>query len=213
MLDIEVLTAPTDDALDILSVADLKKRLRLSATNTALDDIIEEAIKSTVASLHGIGGMLNRTLMPTTYIRYFSSFPGYDVDGKRIPILLPYPPLISVGAVTIEDGSSPENTVSTADYVVKTGTLVGEIHLRSGSSWPTYTSGPRALSVTYRAGYSTYPDDLRRLIGLISSHDVENPEATINEIRQMAVNRKIEYGVEFLTNILRVPLDEGDWNE
>ena len=42
MLDIEIVTPPEQDGTDILSVADLKKRLRI--THSRLDDVLEDAI-------------------------------------------------------------------------------------------------------------------------------------------------------------------------
>lgn len=210
MLDIEIVEAPTAVATDILSRADAKKHLRISPSNTALDDLIDDAIEETVHDLHGIGGKLNRCILPTTFRMYLRDFPGLDEDGNYKPILLPYPPLIEVLAVTIEDGSSPANTVDAADYVVKSGMLVPEIH--PVDSWPTVTPAPRAVSVTYRCGYESYPPQLRRLVKILMAHMIENAEATILEPRVLQVSRKVEFGHYYLMSSLRVPLGY-DWNE
>lgn len=211
MLDIEVTVEPTAVATDVVSRAEMKRHLRISATNTALDDLIDEAIEEIVADLDGPGGKLNRTILPRTYRRYMKNFPGLDENGDPKPILLPFAPLVQVLSITIEDGSSPDNTVSTDDYVVKSGCLVPEIH--PVDAWPSIEDAPRAVSVAYQAGYTTYPPALKRLVKIMAAHAIENPEASINEPRQMAVNRKVEFGHDYLMSTLRIPLSYDDWNE
>lgn len=212
MLDIEVIVEPTDTALDVLSVADMKKHLRISSTNTSLDDVIEAAIEDAVDKLDGRGGELNRSILVRTYKRYMSNFPGDDADGNPLPILLPFPPLVSVLAVTTEDGSSPANDlVVTTDYVVKSGMLVPEIH--PVTVWPTVTSAPRAVSVTYTAGYTTFPPKLLRMIKFLASHYIENTEATVLEQNKTLISRNVLYAMDDLRAALRVPLDYSDWNE
>lgn len=217
MLDIEIVTPPTDDGTDILSVADLKKRLRI--THSRLDDVLEDAILEAADKLHGPDGELRRTLFPTTYRRYLSKFPdlkdarGTIVSVGRGIIQLPYPNLISVDAITIEDGSSPDNVVDSSTYTVRTGTLVGEIELNTGESWPDYDEGPRAISITYRAGYETYPPKLKRMVAILASHYFINASATIQEPRVLMLNRQTEFGMADLRRALQVPLDRSDWGE
>lgn len=211
MLDIDVIAPPTAQSTDVLSLADMKKHLRISATVTRLDDVINSAVKDVIDKLHGIGGELNRTIYPTTYKRYLSKFPGNDKSGKPLPILIPYPPLLQFMGITIEDGSSPENTVDEADYVVKTGTLVPEIHPRT--TWPTVTAGPRAVSITYRNGYEEYPPKLARMIKFLAAHYIENAEATILEQNKTLIDRNVLFAMDDLRAALRVPFDYSDWNE
>ncbi|TJW14455.1 MAG: hypothetical protein E5W82_10795 [Mesorhizobium sp.] len=211
MLDIEIVTQPTDTALDVLSVADFKKHLRISSTVTALDAVLQAAIEDAVDKLHGIGGELNRTIMTTTYKRYLTKFPGNDADGVPLPILLPYPPLISFGTIMIEDGSSPDNIVDTADYVVKSGMLVPEIH--PVSTWPSITAAPRAVSVTYTAGYTEYPGKLLRMIKFLAAHYVENTEASILEQNKTLISRNVLFAMDDLRAALKISNSYDDWNE
>lgn len=209
MLDIELVTPPTATGLDIVSVADLASHLRLSPTlraNATWIANMTAAINEAVDGLHGRRGTLNRTILPCTWKRYLSSFPA-----TGCPILLPFPDLISVTAITIEDGSSPANNLSPSAYVV-TGALVPEIY--AVDAWPTIAAtAKRAVSVTYQAGFSTYPPALKRLVKILAAHALENPEATINEPRQMKVNRKVDFGVDALTEQFRIPVDYSDWGE
>jgi len=207
MLDIEIITAPTKTALDIVSLDEFARHLRLSPTlrnNATWIDNMTDALNESVDRLHGLSGELNRMVLPCTVKRYLSSFPG---QGK--PIYLPYPDLIYFDAVTIEDGSSPPNNLDPASYIVKKNTLVPEVY--AVGSWPLATSGPRAVSVTYTAGYQEFPYRLKRMVKTLAAHMIENPDGSINEPRQMAINRKIEYGIETDRTALRVPLSFDDY--
>lgn len=207
MLDIEIVTAPTDTALDIVSVSDLATHLRLSPTlrnNAYWQTNMQAAIEEAVDDLHGLSGSLNRMVLPCTIKRYLNDFPSSDE-----PIRLPFPDLISVDAVTIEDGSSPPNELATSTYTVVGNTLIPEIY--AVDEWPDVTEAPRAISVTYKAGYSSYPSKLKRLVKILAAHFMENPEGSINEPRQMQINRKVEFGVENLRTSLRVPVSYDNW--
>ena len=211
MLDIEVVTPPTQTALDIVSVDDMARHMRLSprlAANADWRARMETAIVEVVDDLDCIGGKLNRTILPRTLKRYLRGFPKRTCNGPGF-ISLPFPPLISVEAITIEDGSSPPNVMPSADYVV-TGGLITEIHA-GASGWPFMVSSARGLSVTYKAGYATFPPKLKQLIRILAAHNMENPEATINEPRQMAINRKVDFGVDYLMATLRVPVSYDDF--
>lgn len=217
MLDIEVVVAALENGIDILPVADLKKRLRIS--HNRLDDVLESCIIEAADKLHGPDGELRRTLFPTVYKRYLSRFPDLKDDRSRVvavgrgAIPLPYPNLIEVLSVTIEDGSSPDNEADRSSYVVRIGTLVGEVELRPGRSWPEYTPGPRAISITYRAGFTTYPPKLKRMVAILAAHYFINNSATIQEPRVLMLNRQTEFGMSDLRRSLQVPLDHSDWGE
>lgn len=198
MLDIEVVVAPTQTGLDIVSLAEMKKHLRI--VGSGLDDQITSALNEVVAKLDGPGGELNRSLRPVTLRRYLRKFPTGNI------ISLPYPPLRSVTEVVYEDSvaSSPLPALDTANYIVRTGSYIGQIELLPGESWPSVADHPRAVCITYDAGYTTYPDQLKRLVKILAAHYIESPDATINDRMQSMVSRKVEFGVEDLRAALRV---------
>ncbi|MHB1086152.1 MAG: head-tail connector protein [Minisyncoccota bacterium] len=217
MLDIEVAVAPTDVGTDIVSVASLKQRLRI--THSKLDAVLEEAIIEAADKLHGPDGELRRSLFPMTYKRWLTRFPDLKNDrggvvlvGKGV-IPLPFPPLIGVVEIAIEDGTSPTTVVDPDTYAVRTGTIVGEIELKTDKEWPDYDEGPRAISITYEAGYTEYPPKLKRMVAILAAHNFLNPSATINDPRVLQINRQIEFGVADLRRALQVPLDYADWAE
>lgn len=211
MLDIEIYEAPTAVATDILSVAELKRHLRMSPTITAHDTLLGEIITDVVDKLGGIGGELNRSILPVTLKRYMKNFPGNDADGNPLPIQIPYPPLISVLAITTEDGSSPDNDMATSDYVVKKGMLVPEIH--PVTVWPTIESAPRAVSVTFRCGYTDVPGKLARMVKFLAGHYFENTEATVLEQNKTLISRDVLYAMNDLRAALKIPLAHDNWNE
>lgn len=206
MLDIEVLAPAQHDGLNIVSLAEMKKHLRI--VHTALDDQIEAAVREAAAGLHGgQEGTLNRTVFPCTWVRYLPAFPSSGI------IRLPYPPLINVESVgyfgTVDE--SPIPTVPASDYIVRTVGQIPEVVLLPGKSWPSTAEHPRAVRVTYRAGYEVYPEPLRRLVKILAAHYVENAEATINDRGQTMVSRRVEFGVDSLMSKLRVMPAYDDW--
>lgn len=206
MLDIEIVTPPSKTALDVVSVDELARHLRLSPTlrnNASWIANMTDALTEAVDKIHGLSGELNRMVLPCTIKRYLSRFPS---AGR--PIYLPYPDLISLDAITIEDGSSPPNILAPSSYI-KTGALIPEIH--AAGSWPNVAAAPRAVSVTYKAGYSIYPPNIKRYVKILAAHMLENPEASILEPRQMQINRKVEFGVDSLRAALRIPVSYDDW--
>jgi hypothetical protein len=210
MLDLELVMPPTENGLQILSLVQAKKHLRISATNTAMDDEISEAIEEVGDKLHGIDGDLNRTVFPCTWRRYLRSFP--ERGGV---IRLPYPPLIEVLDISYGTGS-PQETVDPASYFVRVRDMIPEIVLTDpGGRWPSLSgvNSHRAVSVTWNAGYEDgkYPEKLRRLVKILVGHYFENKEATINDARQNMTNRAIEFGVEDLRTSLRVPVAYDNW--
>lgn len=208
MLDIEVVTQPSLTAIDIVSLDEFASHIRISPRlrNSAdQQSRMRAALDEALGTLHGFDGTLNRMVLPCGLKRYLTKFPA---DGN--PILLPYPDLIGDAVVTIEDGSSPPTVVPASSYVVKK-TIVPEIWPKA--SWPQVAAAPRAISITYSAGYQHFPQNLKRLLKILAAHNLENPDGTIQEPRQMAINRKVEFGVDYLTSLLRVPVAYDNWLE
>jgi len=203
MLDLDLVEEPTHTGIDIVGVAEMKRHLRVS--NSKMDDIVTSAINDAADMLHGVDGKLNRTVFPTTWRRYYSSWPASGI------MRLPYPPLIEVMGVTFGGGSPPDSLTEGVDYTVRTVNMIPEIVLLRTP--PQVPAGPRAIAVTYRAGYVTYPLKVKRAVKFLAAHFFENAEATINEPRQMAVNRKVEFGLDWIFADLKVPNSYDQWDD
>lgn len=201
MFDLEVVEEPVKTALDVVTLAEMKRHLRIK--NTSFDGDITDLIKEAVDKLDWVGGELNRCILPRTVVRYLERWP------KKGVIRLPYPPLIEVQSVSYITGDSPPPAVDSGSYVVN-ATYIGEISLKSGS-WPSVIEGPRAIAVRYRAGYETFPSALKRMVKILAAHYFENGEATINEPKQVMVNRQVLFGMEDLRAKFKIANSYDDW--
>jgi uncharacterized phiE125 gp8 family phage protein len=83
-------------------------------------------------------------------------------------IELPYPPLVSVSAVTYVDSAGNTQTVDASNYTVLTETTPGRVFLAVNGSWPGDLREQWPIRVQYVAGYgaaaASVPEDYRRLI-------------------------------------------------
>lgn len=213
MLDIEVVTAPTKNAFDIVTLDEMKAHLRKIQTRG--DDQVEAAIFDAVSAYHGIGGMLRRTLLPTTYRYYRRAWP----DDCRT-IKLPFPPLLSVDSVGYDNGASPGPSLASSDYIVKrfNGDAPGElVLLDSVSDWPTVSEHPRAVTITFTAGYDAdlgipVPDNLKRLIKFQAAAYYEGRVPTLGEgARSSGAGTPTKFALDELRNALIVPASYDDW--
>lgn len=204
MLDLELLVPPTDVSVDIVSIEAMRRHMRFRRSTH--DELLRECLDDAVSRLDGLYGVLNRTIFPRTWIRHMPAFPACGV------IKLPLPPLISVLGITYDDGSgsSPGAELPASHYIVRERALIGEVVLKDGYRWPYTARSPRAVSVTYRAGYTTYPAVLKRYVKVLAAHYFNFPEAALIETRH-TVNRKIEFGIDDLQAQLRVPVSYDDW--
>lgn len=212
MLDIEVVTRPTSAEREAVITKDAVKANSRFLSN-ALDGEFTNAVNSALEYLDGFDGVLNRSVCPWEWRIYFDCF-------HRI-IHLPYPPLKAVSAVKYLDDDGVEQTLAGTNYIVrKNPTMPSSIVFLDVNDLPdTKADHPRAVSVTFTAGYGTppaaekLPELLLRGVRLLASHYIENPEATLNESKVVTLNRKIEFGLDHIINALKVPHDRMDWYE
>lgn len=207
MLDIEIVTRPgIQDWRAIVDRDEFKLHIRM--LSDSLDPELEQALKSAIDYC----SILNRSLLPTEYKRYLTEFPSTGI------IRLPYPPLRQVQSLKYLDGNSATQTLSSTKYIIRNdGSGPAEIEFIDKDSLPDTATHPRALTVSFTAGYGSeagqvpVPHNLKRLVKLLSAHFIENPEATINDARHNAFSRKIEFGADELIKSLRIMPEYGDW--
>lgn len=153
----EIVTAPTETAVDIAYVRD--KVLRV-ANGTVEDEFIERAIKAATLACERDTG---RALVTQTRKWIADRFPC----GR---IVLPAPPLIAVTSFVYvdADGEDVEWAASPAPYQIIPSGRVSKAALAPlyGETWPVARCQPDAVAVTYTCGYadadgeSTIPDGL-----------------------------------------------------
>jgi uncharacterized phiE125 gp8 family phage protein len=118
-----------------------------------------------------------RTFMEREYTGQLDDWP---LDGE---IVLPYPPLVSVDAITYTDDDSTVHTLDSALYAVDTHSDDGRIVLRRGSQWPTARlDDVGAIEIVWTAGYEDaddVPEEYKQAILLLVGHFYENRESVI----------------------------------
>lgn len=130
----------------VLTLAEAKDFLRVSANVSEHDDQIEAHIAAATSELDGWAGMLGRCLVSQTWRADFDSFPAG-------PLVLPFG---DVGTVTVAyaDVSGADQTLSASAYRKATDGGRSALYLRSGYSWPSVEADrPDAVRVTMICGY------------------------------------------------------------
>lgn len=207
MLDLEAFILPEDNGLDIVSLAEMKRHVRVSSGNDKMDEDLTSCIIDAADKLHGVGGELNRTVFPMIWRRYLPAFPRSGV------IRLPYPPVTQVLGVEYIDpaGTSPMPFIDPQHYIVRTTEMIPEIVLLPTQTWPQTARHPRAVCVTYAAGYTEYPSVLKRMVKFLAGHLFSHKEATVIEPRMVLTSRQLEFGLEYFRSALRVPVAMDHW--
>lgn len=170
LLDLARTTPPAEP---LLSLADAKAQMGIEHEDH--DALIAGLVESVTDHLEGYSGYLGRVLVEQTWTLHLAAFP----HGRFIQ--LPMPPLISVGGVTYVDGLGATRTLAPASYHVLTGELA-RIQLADGQSWPSTSTHPRAVTVTFTCGYgaaAAVPRAIRQAALLMVADLYKNRESGV----------------------------------
>lgn len=103
----------------------------------------------------------------------------YHLDAFPEVICIPLGPVISVDSITYIDSAGTEQTVAAADYKVDTVRNPARIEPAFGQAWPTPREEINAVKVTFTAGHSNLPGDVKRAIAMLVAHWYQHREAVI----------------------------------
>lgn len=148
----------------------------------AADDYIADRIN---------GSMMKRTLM-------------LRVSRVLTSIELPYPPVISVTSMKYTPTGGSEVIVDQNTGVIITNPNMLPAYAINGLT--SATDG--TMTVIYDAGYddpAKVPPKLRQASLLMASHFLNSREATYLDPRAIKVERKIEFGVDQMVALHRIP--------
>lgn len=151
---------PVTAAAPIVTLADAKAHLRVDHGD---DDAY-------ITSLIGVASTaVAERLERTLGLREWDLRLDSEDVRTGFDIRLPGPPLVEVVSVKFLDTDGAENTYDSANYrVFGIGTPQGGgIRLKSGAVWPSLMTGPEAVTVRYRAGYETVPQDIKHAVLLL----------------------------------------------
>ena len=144
-------------SVEPLTLAEMREHLRLVASGSPAthpdDTYIQTAAKAARAYAENETG---RALVKRTIVLTLNGFDG-------CPIVLPFPPLLSVASVKYLDTAGVLQTWDAANYRVQGLAVAGDetpqhgrIFLEFGAYWPTTREVAGDVQITYTAGY---PDD------------------------------------------------------
>lgn len=153
LLDLVLTQAP---GVPPLALDDVKQHLRVDFDDD--DPQIQAYIDAIVGQIDGFTGFLGRCLVEQQWCWYFERFPRLGdapVGGSRDwrELALPLSPLIAVDSVAYTDPNGNAQALDMTTVVVRTGPRAS-ISLRQGQFWPQTSGDPRAVALTFRAGYA-----------------------------------------------------------
>lgn len=137
------------------------------------DELIESMLQ---AAVQLVEERLHRALMTQTWQLTMDDFPA----GDRI--VLPRPPLQSIGSIQYVDTAGATQTFDGSNYVVDTVSEPGRLALTSTASWPSTDDRINAVTITFDAGWADptqVPEPIKQAIKLLVGHWYENREAVL----------------------------------
>jgi uncharacterized phiE125 gp8 family phage protein len=152
-------------AATAVSLAEAKAHLRVLHDED--DDYITALIAQATEHLEGRNGIVGRAMVTQSWEYRIDAFPSCN------RIELPMPPLQTVASIKYIDSDGVEQTLATSVYAVDTGTLVGQVRLKYGQSWPATRAEEFAVRITFTAGYgaaSAVPAPLKAAMKLLIGH-------------------------------------------
>jgi uncharacterized phiE125 gp8 family phage protein len=139
-------------ALQLVTLADAKRHLKLEADDDSEDAFIEGCIEAAIGNLDGPEGWLGRCLVPRALT--------YRLDALCGSVRLPYPPIIALESITYSGSAGAEQIVDVASYVLDDRT----VRLAVGHSWPSSYWREGSVRINYRAGYNALPKAMKHAI-------------------------------------------------
>ena len=140
MENLSVVTAPATEPV-VLSDA----KLYLKADHDDEDSLFDDFIVDARAQVERESG---RQLITATYDWKISKWPI-----GQFPIVVPKPPLVSVGSIEYLDENEDEQTLSTDIYEVDIARHPGEIRLKFEQDWPTLRGHVDDITIQFTCGY------------------------------------------------------------
>jgi uncharacterized phiE125 gp8 family phage protein len=159
----ELITA----AAPVVSWAEADAHLRLD-DDTSQQAYVEGLIAAATAHLEAV---TNQAFGAQTWELTLDAFPAGE-------ILLPLGPLISIASVKYDDVDAVEATVASENYVADSARNPGYAVPVSGYVWPaTAAGGINAVRVSYQAGRSLIPPQVKPAVLLLTEHWYNNRSA------------------------------------
>jgi uncharacterized phiE125 gp8 family phage protein len=168
MAGLRLITPPN---VEPISLPEAMAHLRVTDLNE--QGSLELYIRNAREHLDGaLGSLMGEAMLTQTWEYILHAFP----TTSCIPI--PLRPLAGVTQIAYDDASGVEQIMPPANYVVDTASLVGQVVLAPGSSWPATINRINAVRIRFTAGYGSTPADIpgyyRQALLLLLGHFYEH---------------------------------------
>lgn len=180
----------SDPASKPVSVSEVKDQSRIETT--AEDTLVERLIDAATASIDGPYGI---------GICMVSQQWEWAMDRFPLRFEIPLYPVISVDSIKYTDEDGVEQTLDASVYRVDTHSNPARITLAWNQTWPSARLVSNAVKVTFTAGYSSVPEDLKHAVIMLVAHWYENREAVLVG----SVATPMPMAVDAILNRYRVP--------
>ena len=120
---------------------------------------------------------LVKTYCGNTFIDYYSTdkTDTFSIDWDTHLVQLTESPVVSVSAVETRDSvTSSYQAVTSTNYYLDYNT--DTVLYVTGSNYKNWPKGPGAVKITYRAGYSSLPGDLKLAVIDLITFEESGPE-------------------------------------
>lgn len=165
---LSLITAPASKPVTLIEA---KAHLRVTFDDD--DTLINGLIAAATASIDGPRG-IGFALITQTW--------KLSLDEFKPAIVIPLWPVSSVSSVKYYDADGVLQTIGSSDYTLIKSVEPAIIIPAYNLSWPVSRSIPSAVEVTFVAGASSAPDDLKQAVLLLVGHWYQNREAITNGI-------------------------------
>ncbi len=163
---LRLVTPPADMPV---TLDEVKKHLRLESSDD--DDLVEGLVGAAVDLIDGKGGYLFRCVMPQAWaIAIDGGFPSCRQGGDD-RIVLPLGPVTGIASIVYVDAAGVTQTLDPSQYDFFEADGLDDAYVRPvfGATWPVTRAQPRAVTVTFDAGYAagTVPAGIRAALMLM----------------------------------------------
>jgi uncharacterized phiE125 gp8 family phage protein len=150
---------------DVVSLAEAKTHLRVDGSDD--DDYIGNLVAAATAYVDAESGWLGRALRPQTWNYMLDSFSpdhrrrwhcAFARHDRHDEVELPYPPLISVDAITYVDANNVQQTLLPATYDVLGAGDRGALRPALNHTWPTVANRADCVTIRFTCGYADTSD-------------------------------------------------------
>lgn len=169
-----------------VSLVEAREQLRI--TDTTEDAYLNSLI---AVATEMVEQMVGRPIASQTW--------ALAINGAVSKVYLPKLPVVSVSSIAYYDRDNASQTATVSDFYLFTDEDKAWLEPKPNISWPETYDRADSLTITFVAGYSTVPDNLRHAVLLMVSNFFEN-RLPVSEIDM----KEVPFSLRSLIDISRI---------